>query len=210
MVANEDLIADLIGSSAKRKRLAAIHAREKNEISFCESLIQALQIELDSDDWRTKTELATTLGVLRCPQSESILRRIVFLGGSEYDLVKMKAAKALIRVSRIDCMDYCKAFDEIFDGGGYSAIEGTLEAIGYDKMVFDLDTCRLLIRRFWDFGKDRPRGYTDPRYGIAAACAGWDKNIVKDFLRQCLNSNDAPLCHVAENSLQGKHTTLRQ
>ena len=92
----------------------------------------------------------------------------------------------------------------------YSTTEGALEAIGHDKMKFDDETCRSLIERLWDFGSDRPKGYTDPRYGLAAACAGWDKDVCHNFLRHCLEANDAPLCYyVSKNSLQGKFVKLR-
>lgn len=59
--------------------------------------------------------------------------------------------------------------------------------------------------------KKKERGFTDPRYGIAAACAGWKKELTEDFLKHCLDTadRDTPLKYVAKNSLKGKYVKLR-
>lgn len=208
MDTEEDIVKSLIGSSTVKRRAAA-KAALKIKGEFCAALTQGLQLELNSKSWQTKVELVKSLGELRCRGSEAILRGIVFSReGSEYDMVKMKAAKALVQVSRANLAD-CKTVWEILNAGGQSIMEGAMEALGYDRMVFDAETCRSLIVRCWDLGSERSRGYSDPRYGLAAACAGWDKELTRDFLQHCLKADDVPLCYVAEKSLQGKYVRLR-
>lgn len=208
MVTKEDVINDLLGRSTVKRRNAAKSAL-KIKKNLCVELIQALQLELDSKNWQTKVELVKVLGLLRCTTAEGIVRHIVFSDHElEYDVVKREGSKALVRIVR-SCLSDAETVWDVVRTGRYSITEGALEAIGYDRMLFDDKTCRSLIDHCWDFGSDRPNGYTDPRYGLAAACAGWSKAVCHDFLRHCLESDDAPLCYVAEKSLQGKYVKLR-
>lgn len=78
----------------------------------------------------------------------------------------------------------------------------------------DKNQIKELIKLSWDLHKHKDRighegGYCDPRYGLAAACAGWDKQLTKDFLEYCLLTGDTPVKYVAENSLKGKYVKLR-
>ena len=67
-----------------------------------------------------------------------------------------------------------------------------------------------LIEKYFNFGDDTNYKFcTDPRYGLAAACAGWDKDVVKSFLEKCMSIPDAPLQYVAKNSLNRKYVKLR-
>jgi len=199
---------ELLGRSTVKRRSAAKTAVSVGP-SACEALVQALQIELTTEHWLTRVELIKSLGVLKCRNSLTVLQELVFSNvDNEFDLVKMQAAKALVRVSRDSLEDYTSVW-QIIRSGGYSVTEGALEAVGYDRMAFSVEDCESLIKCCWDFGKDRPCGYTDPRYGLAAACAGWPKAIREEFLLHCVQSGDAPLRYVAENSLRGKFVKLR-
>ena len=84
-----------------------------------------------------------------------------------------------------------------------------LDAIGYDKMMPAMNDITQIINECWDFGRNREKGYVDPRYGLAAACAGWKRELVTKFLNHCIETGDTPLKHVAENSLKGKYIKLR-
>ena len=62
-----------------------------------------------------------------------------------------------------------------------------------------------IIDIFFDFGSKTNLKYcTDPRYGLAAACAGWETSIVENFLKHCLEVDDAPLKYIAKKSLDKK------
>lgn len=87
--------------------------------------------------------------------------------------------------------------------------EGALSTLGYDKIVPSLKDQDEIITLCWDEGADRHRGFTDPRYGLAAACAGWKSEKTIPFLKHCLESDDVPLKYVAENSLKGRYVRLR-
>jgi hypothetical protein len=76
-------------------------------------------------------------------------------------------------------------------------------------MLPDNEDIKTIIKSAWDFGISREKGFVDPRYGLAAACAGWDKEIVRDFLNHCIATGDVPLKYVSENSLKGKYIKLR-
>lgn len=91
----------------------------------------------------------------------------------------------------------------------YNMYNGVLDSLGYDKIIPSIKDQSTIIELCWDAWKDRPKGCTDPRYGLAAACAGWKFEKVISFLKHCLNSNDVPLMYVSENSLKGKYVKLR-
>jgi hypothetical protein len=87
--------------------------------------------------------------------------------------------------------------------------ESLLEVLGYDRMVPARDDQAKIIERYFDFGKGRDRRVSDPRYGLAAACAGWDAELVRPFLEHCLVTGDPPVKYVAENALKRKYVKLR-
>ena len=92
---------------------------------------------------------------------------------------------------------------------GYSLGYGMLDALGYDKMQPSNEDIRIIIDAVWDFGKNIGKGFCDPRYGLVAACAGWEPSLVRDFLLHCIATGDVPVKYVAENSLKGKYVRLR-
>jgi hypothetical protein len=77
-------------------------------------------------------------------------------------------------------------------------------------MIPEIVDQQKIIEIFFKFGDQTNYKYcSDPRYGLAAACAGWEPSIVESFLKYCLEINDAPLKYVAENSLKRKYVRLR-
>ena len=203
----EQIKSDLLGTSTVLRRKAAKKAREVDGL-LCPALAEALRMELSSKHWETKVELIETIGLLQCKAAMDTLLQYVFGKGSDFDLVLSKAAKALVRISRTSAAD-CAMIWRIVELNCYSATEGALEAIGYDKMLLADDQIQRLLDHCWDFGADRPKGYTDPRYGLAAACAGWKSALCRPFLLHCLTSDDVPLRYVAEKALAGKYVKLR-
>ncbi len=198
---------DLLGRSTVRRRKAAIFLRKNNlDEDYCDLLLQALKME-EEKSWQTQVEIVKTLGVRRCTRAKVYLQKIIDTS-DPYSLLAMASAKAFVRIDRCSLED-CNAVFKLINTDNYSLIVGALEALGYDRMIPSVEQQEKIIEKCQNFGKFRPKGYTDPRYGLAAACAGWDKKMVEDFLNDCLASGDAPLMYVAEKSLQRKYVKLR-
>jgi hypothetical protein len=120
-----------------------------------------------------------------------------------------ECVRAYVRIERKGIHD-CSALFYLFDLSNINLSEALLEVLGYDRMLPSEEEQAKIIEIFYHFGDDIDRRYfTDPRYGLAAACAGWNKAIVADFLEYCLTIPDAPLNHVAKNALIGKYVKLR-
>ncbi|MBI3135480.1 MAG: hypothetical protein HYZ14_12460 [Bacteroidetes bacterium] len=201
------LLENLIDKSTVKRRKAAIKLRAVLHPDVCKALIESLALEIDLSHWETKVELLKTIGLQRCTAASELIRKIVF-SEAEYEMIKSEGALALVRLSRESLNDVSVVI-EILNKGTYSAKEGALDALGYDKMIPAEENQRTIIELCRNFGEVRPRGMMDPRYGLAAACAGWSSDITKDFLELCMKTDDPPLNYVAENSLKGKYVRLR-
>lgn len=117
--------------------------------------------------------------------------------------------RAYFRIKRKDMHD-CSPLYYLYDLNNINLCEALLEVLGYDKMLPSKEDQGKIIETFYHFGDNIDRRYcTDPRYGLAAACAGWDKGIAESFLKYCLTIPDAPLNYVAKNALIGKYVKLR-
>lgn len=118
-------------------------------------------------------------------------------------------ARAFFRLNRTSLSD-CSTIFLLQDIPNLNVQEALLEVLGYDRMVPPVEVQQQLILLFFHFGDFLDLRYTtDPRYGLAAACAQWEESIVHRFLLHCLRVEDAPLRYVAENSLKRKYVKLR-
>jgi hypothetical protein len=116
---------------------------------------------------------------------------------------------AYFRIERKDIHD-CSTLFYLYDLNHINLSEALLEVLGYDQMLPSEEEQAKIIALFYHFGDNIDRRYfTDPRYGLAAACAGWTKAIVANFLEYCLTIPDAPLNYVAKNALVVKYVKLR-
>ncbi|MDR5591674.1 hypothetical protein [Christiangramia sp. SM2212] len=203
-------MSDLLGKSTVKRRKAAIALRIKADVTKAEKkeLYEALVLEENTNNWQTKLELLKSVGVLNVREASKYIYDTYIEYGDDRDIVVMASATAYVRLTRKNNKDLSVAL-ALINKNNYSITEGVLEAIGYDKMSSSIETQNEIIEKCFDFGKDRGDGYTDPRYGLAAACAGWKSSKVPLFLNECLNSGDAPLEYVAKNSLKGKYVKLR-
>jgi hypothetical protein len=122
-------------------------------------------------------------------------------------LIISYCVKTYFRLKRKSLSDISPMFD--FDTLEYNINESLLEVLGYDKMIPSIEDQKKIIDKYFYFGEGIPSYATDPRYGLAAACAGWDENITRKFLEHCLTINDAPLKYVTQNSLKRKYVKLR-
>jgi hypothetical protein len=163
--------------------------------------------------WQRKYEKKFTelLKIQVSQKNEKILGILLKIINEEKDngIILSNAVKGYFRIKRKDTSD-CNPLFELYNINDVTLSESLLEVLGYDRMVPNSKDQQTIIQIFYDFGKGIDvRYFTDPRYGLAAACAGWDFNIVEPFLKHCLTTSDAPLKYVAENSLKRKYVRLR-
>ncbi len=126
----------------------------------------------------------------------------------EDGLILKYATQTYFRLKRLSLSDVIPLFD--IDSQIPNVNESLLEVLGYDKMIPTIEDQKKIIEKYFFYGDDMDLKYSsDPRYGLAAACAGWDKDLVRDFLEYCLTKDDAPLKYVAGNSLKRKYVKLR-
>lgn len=159
------------------------------------------------NSWENQVELIKAIGHNRFKSSLAILEEIADRN-IEYDMITIVAATAVVRIKRKDLSDVTELKIRMKEMK-YSLGLGLLDALGYDRMMPEQEDISIIIEHCWNFGGSREKGYVDPRYGLAAACAGWKGEKVKSFLNHCINTGDVPLIHVAENALKGKYIKLR-
>lgn len=206
----DTLKVELLGRSSVRRRKAAMHCVHISAIDMCALLRDALLLEeRGRNSWKTKYELIRVIGLCKCVEiAPHIYEHYVARREEGADILTMVAAQAFFRAKRQHKDDIRPLF-ELIDSSDDFVHEGVLETLGYDQMVPDVSVQDQILNKYWDLGRDRTVGLTDPRYGLAAACAGWNSRLVRPFLLHCLESNDAPLIYVAEKALKGVYVKLR-
>lgn len=167
-----------------------------------------------SQTWQAQLEMILSLGIIRyVPALKQIIQ--IIEANEPYDRITIGAARSYVRICRESLADVAPVL-RLLKRGRYSVLVGALDAVGYDKMMPNVaDICHLL-----DFAKDLHRhpdragkegDLSDPRYGLAAACPGWDPKLTRDFLEHCVETagGDRPLVYVATRALAGKYVKLR-
>ena len=138
-----------------------------------------------------------------------LILKTIIISEQVNGFVLNEVTKAYFRLKRRNVYD-CSPLFELWDSKEYTVQESLLEVLGYDKVIPDIEEQKRIIDRYFDFGANIDNRYfCDPRYGLAAACAGWDLDVVQKFLEHCLTIPDAPLKYVAENSLKRKYIRFR-
>ncbi len=208
----DDIKIKLFSKKSGDRKRAAKEIGKQNLTLLADDLYNAYLKEIaDKRTWETQVEMILALGVLdfknALPQIEQIVRANI-----SHDMITYAAAQTYVRLKRNSLNDATPVL-ELLKFGGLSIVSGCLNPLGYDKMLPNENQINELIKLTWDLHKhkDYDSGYSDPRYGIAAACAGWDKNLTKDFLEHCIATanGNTPLEYVSENSLKGKYVKLR-
>jgi hypothetical protein len=197
--------------SSDRKRAAKEIGKLKLS-DFADDLYQAyLKETKDKRTWETQVEMILALGLLDYENALTEIDKII-KANNPHDMITYAAAQTYVRLKRKSLSDASPVL-ELLRFGGLSIVSGCLNPLGYDKMHPDENQIKQLIKLSWDLHKhkDCEPGYGDPRYGIAAACAGWDRQLTKEFLEHCIATADkyTPLIYVSENSLKGKYVKLR-
>jgi hypothetical protein len=199
----EQIFESLKSNSTVKIRKAAIELRKTPVEGICELLYEAYNRDLvTKNSWETQSELIVTAGLLGC---KSFLLPIKAICDSniEHDTITSRSGLSYVRLKRVNLSDVSPVLEYLEDAK-HSLGFGLLYALGIDKMIPSPDEQTKIIKHFWNFGMDR-NGYSDPRYGLAAACAGWDKEIVRDFLQHCIKTGDKYILNVTESALKGKY-----
>jgi hypothetical protein len=209
------LLEDLYSKKSLKRRHAAKIIGENKLYDLAESLFHVyLKEKKDNRTWETQVSMILALGLVdykpALPDIESIVRL-----NKPHDMITYAAAQTYVRICRKSIHD-AQPIIKLLKSGGLSLVDGALNPLAYDRMMPPSTEIKELIQLCWNLNEhpDRinyERNYCDPRYGLAAACAGWNDEITRPFLIHCLNSagNDVGLKYVAESSLKKKYPRLR-
>jgi hypothetical protein len=209
----EEIRTKLHSTKSADRRRAAKETSSLKLTDLGEDLFQAyLKETKDKRTWETQVEMILALGLLDYKNSLPKIEQIVRINVPN-DMITYAAAQSYVRLKRQSLTDASPTL-ELLQFGGLSTVDGCLNPLGYDKMQPDENQIKELIKLSWDLHKHKDRlgyenSYCDPRYGLAAACAGWDRQLTKGFLEHCFATGDTPLKYVSENSLKGKYVKLR-
>jgi hypothetical protein len=212
---SEDLKQKLLSKKSAERRRAAKEIGKLNLTDTGDELFEAYQKERkDTRSWETQTHMILSLGLINYKPALPIIEEIVRLN-NPHDMITDAAAQTYVRLNRKSLHD-AKPVLKLLQSGGLSVVDGALTPLGYDRMIPPDDEIVELIQLGWDLHKHKDRigyegNFTDPRYGLAAACAGWKLELTYDFLTHCIATaeDDTPLLYVANNSLKNKYCKLR-
>lgn len=116
---------------------------------------------------------------------------------------------AIVRIGHDSASDMTPVFETI-DNGRFQLINGALQAMALLRMIpSESEIIELLRIAELPAAVQAVRGYpNDPRglrQWVAAAAAGWPRELVLEFLNRCLPSTDHQLQLAAEQSLKGRY-----
>lgn len=209
----DEIKSKLQSTKSADRRRAAVEIGKTKLTDLADDLYRAYLVEAtDTRTWETQVQMILALGLLDYKIALKEIEQIVRTNKPN-DMITYAAAQSYVRLKRQSLTDASPAL-ELLQFGGLSTVDGCLNPLGYDKMQPDEKQIKELIKLSWDLHKHKDRlgqesGYCDPRYGLAAACAGWDRQLTRAFLEHCLATGDTPLKYVSENSLKGKYVKLR-
>ncbi len=211
----EEIKKKLLSKKVADRKKAAKEIREQRLTEFSELLFKALVKEIEGGrSWETIAELILAIGAINYKQALPIIKKIIE-ENKPHDMITYAAAQTYVRLVRTSTEDATPII-ELLKFGGLSVVDGALNPLAYDKMMPPSSQIKLLIYLSWNLQNHPDRigfeyAYSDPRYGLAAACARWDKQLVTPFLKHCLltANKDSSLIYVAKMSLEGKYPKLR-
>ena len=209
----EEIKSKLTSNKSADRRRAAKEIGRNRLVDFSAELFRAyLDERRDKRTWETQVEMILALGLCDHKMALTEIEPIV-RANHPHDMITYASAQTYVRLKRQSLSD-AKPILELLKFGGLSVVDGCLNPLAYDKMTPTENQITELVSLCWNLHNHRDRlghenGYCDPRYGLAAGCAGWDKRLTKEFLEHCLITGDGPVKYVAENSLKGKYGKLR-
>ena len=211
----EEVREKLCSTKSAERRKAAREIGKNKLVDLSEDIFVAfIKERKDSRTWETQFEMILALGLVDYKPALPEIKLIVGINKT-HDMITYAAAQTYVRLKRKSTNDALPVI-ELLQFGGLSLSDGALNPLGYDKMMPPKNEIMELIKLGWDLHRHKDRlgkekGYCDPRYGLAAACAGWDKSLVCDFLNHCIATagTDISLKSVAEKSLNSRYSKLR-
>ncbi len=213
---SEQIIKEkLLSKKASDRQKAAKNIGTLGFSNLSKDLFDAyLKETKDGRSWETQVEMILALGRIKYYPALVIIEPIVLLNKS-HDMITYAAAQTYVRLKRKSIFD-AQPILHLLKFGGLSLVDGALNPLSYDKMMPPEKEIIELLQLCWDLNKHKDRlgyerNFSDPRYSLAAACAGWDKELTTAFLNHCIETaeNDHTLMNIAKNSLKGIHSTLR-
>lgn len=165
------------------------------------------QLNKGQRSWETICVLIKCIGLNQYKAALPLIEGIAD-ANEEHDAITFEAGLALIRLKRKGLSDVSEILTRL-SSARFSLVYGMFNALGYDKMQPCASDIKTIIDFAWNFGINEEKGYGDPRYGLIAACAGWDKSLVSEFLNHILATTEfSNIKYIAENSLIGKYVRL--
>ena len=204
----EEIQKKLSSSKSKDRRRAAKAIGSEKIQGLGNDLYSAyLKEKKDKRTWETQFSMIHSLGLINYSDSLDVITEIVETN-EPHDMITTAAAESYVRLKRQSIND-AQPVLELLKKGAHSVICGCLNPLGYDQMIPPEAEIKELIKLAWDLHENTEKHFCDPRYALAAACAGWNPVLTKGFLEHCLETGDVPVQYVAEKSLKGKYVKLR-
>ncbi len=173
------------------------------------ALLAALKKEIeDPRTWSAQFHMIYALGFCKYRPALAFLWD---LAGRETENTTLYhgLGDAIVRIGRDSANDFTPVFETIATGR-FELIDGALQAMALLRMIPRESEILELIRvAELPEAVEAVRGYPgDPcglRKWVAAAAAGWPRDLVREFLERCLPSTNQGLRLAAEQSLKGKY-----
>ena len=206
-------LENLLGSKKAADRLKAAKLVGQNLLKQLEIPLLAAYLKEKAKDnsWKNQYEMLVALGLIGCKEALQPIHSIIRIS-EPHDMVTYGAAQSYVRLLRTDLGDATPIL-ELLETGRFSTISGALIPLGYDRMMPSDQEIELLLQQAWNYHlhPEKTPGTSDPRYPLAAACAGWNPSLTKGFLLHCIDTanGETGLVHVAQNSIKGKYVRLR-
>ena len=212
MHSSEEIITLLNDSSTLNRRKAAKIIFKEKTSDVGQILLDALVKELkneNSKQWETQVEMIKAIGKIRFTPALPVITDIC-RKNKDHDAITIVSAAAYVRLKRESLSDISPVL-ELLALNGFSVSTGALTALGIDQMMPDENGIKQLISICFDLGKGVHPGLGDPRSGLIAACANWNKSLTNDFLLHCVNTGNGSYAQgLAQQVLDGKSVTLAE
>jgi HEAT repeat protein len=194
---------------AKNRVAAAKRLRKMADPKAGRPLLAALKKEvLDSRTWSAQYAMTLALGFCKYRPALPFLWEFARTE-LEYTTIFYGLGDAIVRIQRRSANDVSPIL-EIIKTKRYMMVDGAFRAMAMLQMVPSADEiAKILQVAELKEAVKAVQGYpNDPaglRRWVAAAAAGWPRELVEAFLRRCLLINDSQLKMAAEQSLLGKY-----
>lgn len=181
----ENLKKGLASSKVEDRKKAAKVIGKERITELGDELWAAYQKQTTvKNSWQAQIVMINSLGLIKYRPAKDPFYRICKVNEA-HDMITFCAAMAYTRIAAGDNNDISPVL-ELCRFGNFSVVDGAMRRLGADKVKPSPAEIVELIRFIEGFPAHGIDGYGDIREGGACACAGWDKNLVGDFLERCL------------------------